>query len=115
MLRTKDFRVFYNEEKLESFVNSEILLANTVDRLFHSIYNPEIIYRSSGIFVSNLRDLQNFQLPLFTSEKNFKGKKISKIIDKFDEKYGRGVLAIGTSGIKNIMEKHKRIMNLKSV
>ncbi len=114
MLRTKDFRVFYKEEKLDNAVNSEILLVKTVEKLFNSIYRPDIIYRSSGIFANTLKDLQNPQLSLFTCEKITRGNKISSVIDKFDEKYGKGTLAVGSYGIKNIMEKHKRIMNLKS-
>ena len=43
MLRTKDFRVFYADEKLEEMTNSEILLTEKIFKLFEKIYQPNIV------------------------------------------------------------------------
>lgn len=113
MLRTKDFRVFVLEEKLDFITDSEILLMPVVKRLFYQMYDFGIIYRSSGIYVSNLVDSAKNQLSLFQNEKKEKSEKISQLIDGLELKYGKGNISVGQMGIKNIMDKHKREMKLR--
>ncbi|MBQ8886262.1 MAG: hypothetical protein IJY61_00995 [Candidatus Gastranaerophilales bacterium] len=110
MLRTKDFRVFVLEEKLDFSTNSELILTPIVKNLFDKMYDKEIIYRSAGVYASNLIDTEKIQLEFFQNEIKNKKEQISTIIDKIDNKYGKGYLAIGQIGIKSIQEKHKREM-----
>lgn len=93
MLRTKDFRVFYNTKVLESISNSEYFLNKKILELFEEAYNPETIYRSSGVGLFRLQDTEIKQLSLFG--KNEKAEKISNIIDKIENKYGRNSLHLG--------------------
>lgn len=95
MLRTKDFRVFVLKEDLERSVNSEYFLNKKVDMLFDKIYDPDIIYRSSGIFVERLEDSSVNQLFLFASKEETKADKISMVWDKIEQKYGKNVFGIG--------------------
>lgn len=93
MLRTKDFRVFYNTSVLEYNSNSEYFLNEKILELFERTYNPEIIYRSSGVGLFGLHDTEIKQLSLF--DKNDKIEKISCIIDKIESKYGKNCLHLG--------------------
>ncbi len=114
MLRTKDFRVFYREEKLDFLTNSEISLTKIVHNLFEKIYKEGIIYRSSGVWASDLSDNEKNQLSLFTSYNHKKSENITSILDKIEEKYGNGIINVGQNGIKEIREKHKRQMRYRS-
>lgn len=113
MLRTKDFRVFYADEKLENMTNSEILLSEKVYKLFNKIYQKGIIYRSSGVLAFSLCDCEKTQLGLFFDEKNTKCQKLSEVLDKIENKYGKGALMAGNAGIKSIMKKHQREMRCR--
>ena len=113
MLRTKDFRVFIKEEKLNFFTDSELLIIKTVKKLFDSIFINGIIYRSSGIYVSDLQEAQDIQLYFFEDASRKKSEQVSSVIDRLENKYGRGAISIGSLGIKDIQNKHKRIMRFR--
>lgn len=113
MLRTKDFRVFVKDKKLDIATDSEFILKKTVIELFESIFTEEIVYRSSGIYASELQDTEKVQLALFEKSLQKKGEEVSAVIDKIEGIYGRGSISLGYSGIKDIQEKHKRKMQLR--
>ena len=113
MLRTKDFRVFVKDKKLDVATDSEFILKKTVIELFESIFNEEIVYRSSGIYAAELQDTEKVQLPLFEENLHKKGEEVSLVIDKIEGIYGRGSISLGYSGIKDIQEKHKRKMQFR--
>ena len=108
MLRTKDFKVYYRETALEFPTNSEFVLTNKVLNLFNDMYKENIIYRSSGILVFALQDSDITQLSLFTDRIGNKNQKISKLLDKIENKFGRGSIAIGKTGLKDEIKKHTR-------
>lgn len=108
MLRTKDFRVLYIDEKLDEYTNSEHNLLPVTEKLFNLIYKSGIIYRSSGIIAFNLSDTTDLQLSLFKNDRLKKCERISSLLDKIENKYGNGMLLHGESGIKSVREQHKR-------
>lgn len=114
MLRTKDFRVFYLDTKLDAASNSELQLGSKVFSLFEKLYKTGIVYRSSGVLAFSLADTNKNQLTLFCDEKFNKSQKISCIIDKIESKYGKGVLLPGDAGIKTVRKKHQREMKFRS-
>ena len=107
MLRTKDFKVVYFGDTVISPTNSERKLSEKINQLFNRIYQEGIIYRSSGVWASDLTDIEKQQLSLFTSKEEEKEEKLLCVIDKIEYKFGKGTLAIGETGIKNIMNNHK--------
>ncbi len=95
MLRTKDFQVFTEKIVLPAPTNSELSVNEFVVKLFEKIYNPKLIYRSSGVYVEKLTEKKALQLYLFSTEKDIKAQKLSGICDKVEKKYGKGIISIG--------------------
>ena len=115
MLRTKDFKVFVNEMKLDFSTDSELILVKRVKKLFESIYDKNIIYRSSGIYAGLLNQEDESQLNLFDiHNKDVKQREISSVLDKMEDKYGTGIISVGSLGIKEIQKKHTRRCSLRS-
>ncbi len=114
MLRTKDFRIFFKDKKLEFSTNSEIMLSETIYELFESIYKENITFRASGVWASSLIDIEKTQLKLFGDYENIKCNRISEILDKLEDKYGKGIISPGLLGIKSVAQRHKRIMGFVS-
>ena len=113
MLRTKDFKVVYFGTSQISETNSELYLTSKINELFDEIYQKEIIYRSSGVWAYNLIDTEKIQLSLFKDEINDKSKKIASLLDKVENKFGKGTIAVGRTGIKDIVKEHTREKRLK--
>lgn len=107
MLRTKDFKVVYFGDSIITPSNTELQLTEKVNSLFNTIYKEGVIYRSSGVWAGHLTDIEKQQLSLFQTNDDKKSAKISAVIDKIEDKFGKGTLAVGKTGIKNIMENHK--------
>lgn len=95
MLRTKDFRVYTEKIVLPEPTDSEFLVNQYADKLLDKLYDPDIIYRSSGIYADKLSEKAASQLFLFEDEKTKKAKKIAKVWDNLEEKYGRSCFQIG--------------------
>ena len=105
MLRTKDFKVLVDKIVLPESTDSEFLVNQYVEKLLDSLYDKNIVYRSSGIFAEKLSSKSTSQLFLFEDEKTKKVKKLSALWDNFEQKYGRGCFSIGT--IKDPQEENK--------
>jgi DNA polymerase-4/DNA polymerase V len=98
MLRTKDFKVTTACSALIIPTDWEFEVFNTAERLFEEIFTPGIIYRSSGIYMSNLIESQEVQLSLFESpEDREKKENLSRVWDQLEKKYGRNILTAGTN------------------
>ena len=110
MLRTKDFKVFVLEHKLNFSTFSEIELIKYVKEMFNQMYTEGIIYRSAGIFAGNLTDNFDIQKSLFEKKENKKNSELSKIMDKIEDKFGKGSISVGNLGIKSVQYIHKRKM-----
>ncbi len=95
MLRTKDFRVFGREMKLNFYTNSELQLVKYIKILFESIYKEGIIYRAAGVYAGGLRDIETSQISLFEDKYSDKTKSISTVMDKLEDKYGKGIIKLG--------------------
>ena len=109
MLRTKDFRVFVTEKKLDCATSSEIELIKYIKNMFNQMFMPDIIYRSSGVYAGDLSDCDDSQLVLFENNKTDKKLSVlSEALDKLEYKYGKGAISIGDSGIKSIQTIHTR-------
>ncbi|MBR6163514.1 hypothetical protein IKQ26_06470 [bacterium] len=106
MLRTKDFRVFYLEAILEKKSNSELELVKYAVKLFERMFDGSIIFRASGIVLNGLEEIKTEQLSL-TGEQNKKKEEISYVLDKIEEKFGKGSIMVGQIGKKRKRSENK--------
>ena len=64
--------------------------------LLERIFNPAILYRSSGIMLENITLDSEEQLFLFTDEEvDSKHKNLAKCLDKLEAKFGKNVVKTG--------------------
>lgn len=96
ILRTKDFKIFSEKRVLLNPTDFEFELSSVVLELFEKIYNPKIIYRSSGIILDRLSFGDEQQLFLFSEEKvDEKKHKLAQSIDRIEQKFGKNAIKTG--------------------
>jgi len=94
MLRTKDFIIHTEKAVLLQSTDWEFDINKAVNLMFEKIYGKDTIYRSSGVYLSDLAE--DSQLSLFSSTPDTtKSTNLSKAWDKLENKYGRGVITTG--------------------
>lgn len=93
MLRTKDFKYYTTEMKLPNPTNGDQEVRNVAVRLLKQLYRPNLLYRSTGITLKNLTYNQ-IQQSLFEEVKPHDDK-LSRIVDKLEAKFGRGIVKAG--------------------
>jgi len=96
MLRTKDFRVYYTKKDLLMPLDFELEISNIAMKLLEEIYNPEIIYRSTGVVLSKIGEQSVEQLSLYTNTENAgKKEKLAKCFDRLEAKFGKNIIKTG--------------------
>ena len=99
MLRTKDFKVFYTKKNLETPTSFELEISNIAFELLKEIYNPDILYRSTGIILDDLCANSAEQLFLFSDDElDSKKERLSKCFDRLESKFGKNIVKIGFVG-----------------
>ena len=93
MLRTKDFKYYAVEAKLENPTNGDQEVRTTAVRLLKELYRPNLIYRSTGVTLKNL-SYGEMQQSLFEETKPHDDK-LSHLVDELEAKYGRGIVKTG--------------------
>ncbi len=97
--RTKDFSRFGIDTKLPYPTNDGLQLTKIARNLFEQISFDGTLYRTTGIFFSDLSVTGHVQESLFsyTHKPTLDSKKISDIIQKLNKKFGRGAVHVGTA------------------
>ncbi len=97
MLRTKvDFKVYYEKIAIPHKTCYEWEISDIAFKLLEKIYNPNIIYRSSGVILENFSANSGEQMFLFDdSEKSQKSERLAKCIDKLEDKFGKNIIQTG--------------------
>ena len=96
MLRTKDFKVYYDKTILTTPTSFEMEISDIAFKLLENIYNPNVLYRSTGIILEDLRCNKEEQLFLFAdSQIDIKKEKLSQCFDKLESKFGKNIVQIG--------------------
>lgn len=96
MLRTKDFKVYYTKKDLLSPVDFELEISNIAIKLLEEIYNPNLLYRSTGVFLERIGEQGVEQLSLYTDgSKSIKKEKLAKCFDKLESKFGKNIIQTG--------------------
>lgn len=96
MLRTKDFRVFYTKQDLITPTDFELEISNLAINLLKEIYNPNILYRSTGVILDKIGEQGTEQLSLYSDNAiETKKKNLAKCFDKLESKFGKNIVQTG--------------------
>lgn len=96
LLRTKDFKVYVEKKVLEKPTCYEWEVADIVFKLLDKIYDPTILYRSSGVMLDNITFDNAEQLFLFSDgDEDSKNKKLADCLDKLEGKFGKNIVKTG--------------------
>ena len=96
MLRTKDFQVSNLKINLINPTNTEFELINHAREILNSMFQKGVIYRSVGFCAMKLTSASNQQISLFETQNNLKKQELSKSWDKLEEKFGKGIIKLGS-------------------
>lgn len=95
-LRTKDFRVFCKKKVLNVATDFELEISDIVFTLLDKLYNPNILYRSTGVILDTFTMNDEAQMSLFADEKvDEKKEKLSKCFDKLEARFGKDIIQTG--------------------
>lgn len=94
MLRTKDFQVISLTQELTESTNFEFEIQKVAYELFDKIFNPNIIYRSTGVYLGDFQNEANKQLTLLDSDSD-KKESLARCIDKIESKFGKNSIRTG--------------------
>ncbi len=95
-LRTKDFKVYCEKKLLNIPTDFEMEISDIIFEMLDKIYNPNILYRSTGVILENFELNSNAQMSLFTDiSKDTKKSKLTKCFDKLEEKFGKDIIQTG--------------------
>ena len=95
LLKTKDFRNYYEKITLETGLNFEFDISKAAFELLDKIYSPDILYRSIGIVLEDFKQNDEEQLSLFGKNQNLQNENLGKTLDKLEEKFGRNIVRTG--------------------
>ena len=96
ILKTKDFRVFYEKINLKTPTNFEFEISQAATPLLEKMFNSKTLYRSTGIVLDNFNQCSNEQLILFEdNQRREKNEKLGKSLDKLEAKFGRNIVRTG--------------------
>lgn len=95
-LRTKEFRVFCEKKVLNVATDFELEISDIVFTLLDKLYNPNILYRSTGVILDTFTMNDEAQMSLFADEKvDEKKEKLSKCFDKLEARFGKDIIQTG--------------------
>ena len=95
MLKDKKFTVTTQKFLFEHKFNSEFEVQKKMFELFDDIFQKNVIYRSCGICVYNIKQDEGQQIDLLEGQKFEKYNNLSKTLDNVEKKFGKGYLKLG--------------------
>ena len=95
LLRTKDFKVYVEKETLNKSLDFELEISKIIFNLFEKLYNPKIIYRSTGVFFDKLVYNDASQMFLFSEEKDERKSRLSQCFDRLEARFGKNIIQTG--------------------
>ncbi len=95
-LRTKDFKVFCEKRVLNKATNFELEISDIIFELLDELYNPKILYRSTGVILDTFEQNSEAQLSIFDNpEDDIKKEKLTKCFDKLESRFGKNIIQTG--------------------
>lgn len=90
--RDKDFVTASYRHSLESHSSTRSILLLEVKKLFSQHYNPDMLYRSTGVVFSALKKKEFHQMNIF--EKKSLTSSLDEVIYSINKKYGSRKIAV---------------------
>ena len=95
-LRTKDFKVYCEKRVLNKATNFELEISDIIFELLDELYNPKILYRSTGVILDTVEQNSEAQLSIFDNpEDDIKKEKLTKCFDKLESRFGKNIIQTG--------------------
>lgn len=96
ILKTKDFRTFFEKINLKHPTNFEFEISENATPILEKMFDSKILYRSVGIVLENFNPCSNEQKSIFEdTERRDKNEKLGKSLDKLEAKFGRNIVRTG--------------------
>lgn len=96
MLKTKDFRTYYEKIDLGSPLDFEFDISKYAFKLLEKMYTSSNLYRSVGVVFEDFTQTAQEQLLLFEDNpKREKNEKLGKSLDILEKKFGRNIVRTG--------------------
>lgn len=95
-LRTKDFKVYCEKKVLNVSTDFELEISDIVFELLEKMYNPNILYRSTGVILDTFVFNNEAQMSLFSDNTvDERKEKLSKCFDKLEQRFGKDIIQTG--------------------
>lgn len=95
-LRTKDFKIHCEKKLLNVATDFELEISDIVFEMLEKIYNPNVLYRSTGVILDTFVFNHEAQMSLFTDSKvDEKKDRLSKCLDRLEDKFGKDIIQTG--------------------
>ena len=95
-LRTKDFKVYSEKKVLNTATDFELEISAVIFELLDKIYNPNILYRSTGVILDTFMFNHEAQMSLFTDVGVDERKsKLAKCFDRLESRFGKDIIQTG--------------------
>ena len=95
-LRTKDFKVYCEKKVLNVSTDFELEISDIVFELLDKMYNPNILYRSTGVILDTFVFNNEAQMSLFSDNVvDERKEKLSKCFDKLEQRFGKDIIQTG--------------------
>lgn len=107
MLKTQQFHSKAVEIKLERPSAYEIEIAPHVKIAYDTLFNPQLLYRQTGVVLASLAENNKTQYSLF--EDPLRASKIEAVvatIDELDYRYGKYTVIVGSSLFAHVIPRH---------
>ena len=95
MLRTKDFKVFWEKETLTCPTNFELEISKVAISLLEKMFCENVLYRATGVYLSDLTCSKNVQITLFDELNQNNNENLAKAIDNLESKFGKNIIRTG--------------------
>ena len=95
MLKTKDFKSFYEKRVLAKPTDYEFEISKVIFELLDKLYNPNILYRSTGVILDGITYNSEAQLFLFSDSDDDKKARLAKCFDKLESRFGKDIIRTG--------------------
>lgn len=97
-LKTQDFKYYGMEVKLSISVSTPEVIIKAVEKSFNKIYQPNILYRTTGVTLAKLTDRASTQMDLFGGDvSQIKTKIVYDFVDSLSSRFGKHVVFLGSS------------------